>query len=276
MRSSKFTQLPRLSLFAQFLSQHDDPLRRGFITRLDRSPVARKRSALSNPFLPSSSLYTRLAFLKALLLNVSVLLFTSALAAITILRDLTSPLPTPVKLAFCITQDVLIATAIVVLVRSTTVPFFFGECQLRLLYGFRPSEIIIRKPPSVPLLLNSDVPEDQRMERFWRMATRAVNPELLYSNASAMLSSDYWTLEYRAVFDAIRRIQRGQFTDDALEFAIFKQDDGIWNVCELWRMHEIMTDQQEVTMFKVRCYSYSSSYLSLTCGPGIPHSVWER
>jgi len=161
-----------------------------------------------------------------------------------------SPLPTPVKLAFCITQDILIGSAIIVLIRSTTIPFFFGECRLRILYGFRPSEIIIRKPPTIPSMLNSNVPEDQRLERFWRIATRAVNPELLYSNTSAILSSDYWTLEYRAVFDAIRRIEDGQFAEEALEFSIWKQDHGIWNVCELWRMHEIMTDQQEVTMFK--------------------------
>lgn len=254
MTSSRFRQLSSDSFLAQFLSQHDLPLRHGFITRLDRSPVARKRcvflsSLLHNVLIPAS----RLAFLKALLLNLFVLLLTSALAAISIVRDLMSPLPTPVKLAFCITQDILIGSAIVVLIRSTTIPFFFGECRLRILYGFRPSEIIIRKPPTIPLMLNSNVSEDQRLERFWRIATRAVNPELLYSNTSAILSSDYWTLEYRAVFDAIRRIEDGQFAEEALEFSIWKQDHGIWNVCELWRMHEIMTDQQEVTMFKVRC-----------------------
>lgn len=90
------------------------------------------------------------------------------------------------------------------------------------------------------------------MEKYWRIATRAVNPELLYSNASAMLSSEYWTVEYRAVFDALRRIAAGEFQEEDLEFAIWKQDSKIWNACELWRMHEIMNDQQEVTMFKVR------------------------
>lgn len=88
------------------------------------------------------------------------------------------------------------------------------------------------------------------MERYWRISTRAVNPELLYSNASAMLSSDYWTVEYRAVFDAMRRIADGEFGEEALEFAIWKQDNDVWNVCELWRMHEIMSDQHEVRMFK--------------------------
>jgi len=232
--TSRFKQLPQGSSLAEFLSQHEDPLHRGFITRIDRSPIATKR----------------LAFLKAFALNVFVLLSVSTLAEITIIRDLLSPLPTSFKLTICITQNILISSAIIVLIRSTTIPFVFGECRLRILYGFQPSEIVIRKPPTIPLMLNSNASEDQRMERYWRIATRAVNPELLYSNASAMLSSDYWTVEYRAVFDAMRRIADGEFNEEALEFAIWKKDSEIWNVCELWRMHEIMTDQQEVAMFR--------------------------
>jgi len=231
--TSRFKHLPRDSLLAQFFSRHDDPLRCGFITRIDCSPVATKR----------------LAFLKAFALNVLILLFVSALAGLTIIRDLLSPLPTSFKLSICISQNIVITSAIIVLIRSTTIPFFFGECRLRILHGFRASEIVIRKPPTIPLM-NNNASEDQRLERYWRIATRAINPELLYSNASAMLSSDYWTVEYRAVLDANRRIADGEFEEEALEFAIWKQDNDIWNVCELWRMHEIMTDQQEVTMFK--------------------------
>ncbi|KDR80518.1 hypothetical protein GALMADRAFT_60448 [Galerina marginata CBS 339.88] len=261
--SSRFKQLPRDSFLAQFLSQHDDPLRGGFITRLDRSPIATKR----------------LAFMKAFLMNIFFLLSICALACVTIIRDLWSPLPISSKLAICISQDILIGSAIFVLVRSTTIPFFFGECRLRILYGFRASEIVIRKPPKMPLVLNNNTTEDQRMERYWRIATRAVNPELLYSNASAMLSSEYWTLEYRAVFDAIRRIAAGEFGEEALEFAIWKQDNEIWSVCELWRMHEIMSDQQEVSMFKVCVVTVA---IISICFPtdilvrtGLPYSIRE-
>ena len=182
-----------------------------------------------------------------------ILLFVVGLASVTIIRDILSPLPAHFRLTICITQNLIIASSIIVLVRSTTIPFFFGECRLRIFYGFQASEIVIRKPPTMSLKLNnSNTTEDQRMEKYWRIATRAVNPELLYSNASAMLSSEYWTVEYRAVFDALRSIAAGEFQEEDLEFAIWKQDNNTWNVCELWRMHEIMNDQQEVTMFKVR------------------------
>jgi len=233
--SSRFKQLPRESSLSHFLSQHDDSLYSGFITRLDRSPIKAKR----------------LAFAKAFALNVVVLGFLVGLAAATVAKDLLSTFPVPFRLGLCVTQDLAIMLAILVLLRSTTIPFFWGECRFRFYYGFRSSELIIRKLPKTGLALQSHLPEDQRLERYWRMATRAVNPKLLYSNSNALLSSEYWIMEYSAVFDAMERIAVGDFDEEALEFAVWKQDKGTWSSCELWRMHEIMTDQQEVAMFKI-------------------------
>jgi hypothetical protein len=181
---------------------------------------------------------------------VVVLGFLVGLAAVTVAKDLLSTFPVQFRLGLCVTQDLVIMFAIIVLLRSTTLPFFWGECRFRFHYGFRASELIIRKPPKAGLTLQSHLPEDQRLERYWRMATRAVNPELLYSNSKALLSSEYWIMEYSVVFDAMERIAVGDFDEEVFEFAIWKQDKGTWNSCELWRMHEIMTDQQEVAMFK--------------------------
>jgi len=105
-------------------------------------------------------------------------------------------------------------------------------------------------------MLDRDLCEDRRLKRYWRMASRAVDPELLYCNAGAMLSPEYWTIEYAAVFDAMKCISKGEVEEDAFEFAVWRKDGGNWSVCELWRTHEIMTDQQEINMFKV-CMSCS-------------------
>jgi len=232
--SSRFKHLSSESFLSQFLSRHDDSLSSGFITRLDRSSIRAKR----------------LVFAKAFALNVAVLGFLIGLAAVTVAKDLLSTFPVQFRLGLCITKDLVIMFAILVLLRSTTIPFFWGECRFRFYYGFRASELVIRKPPKAGLVLQSHLPEDQRLERYWRMATRAVDPKLLYSNSNALLSSEYWTMEYSALFDAMERIAVGDFEEEALEFAIWRQDKGTWNSCELWRMHEIMTDQQEVAMFK--------------------------
>jgi hypothetical protein len=183
-------------------------------------------------------------------------------------------LPAHFCLAICLTQNLVIVSAVIVLVHSTTIPFFLGECRLRILYGFQASEILIRKPPIMSLKLNNNnATEDQRMEKYWRIATRAFNPELLYSNVNAMLSSEYWTVEYHVVFDALKRIAAGEFEEEDFEFSIWKQDNEIWNACELWRMHEIMTDQQEVTMFKVsfRLFIFRAvfSLIMFRCRPSL-------
>ncbi|KAF9054378.1 hypothetical protein BJ165DRAFT_1337436 [Panaeolus papilionaceus] len=250
--SSRFNSLPRNSALSLFLTRHDDALHSGFITRLDRSPVSAKKY-VANHFVFFHKTHVcnrRIAFSKALAWNFVVLFLITGLATWTVVSDLMSPAPTSLKLAIALTKNLLLISAVLIVLRSTSIPFFFGECRLRALYGFRPSELVIRKPPT-RTTLEATTHEDQRLERYWRMASRAVNPDLLYSNASAVLSPCYWTVEYSAVFDAMTCIGKGAFELEDLEFSIWKQYDGKWSACELWRMHEIMNDQQEVAMFKV-------------------------
>jgi hypothetical protein len=247
--SSKFKQLPRNCSLAQFLTKHDDQLHNGFITRLDRSSIHLKRYSfrivsLQFPFLTFSF---RISFLKAFTLNFFLLAFLGGLASFIIYNDVSFSSRSSLRLGVCITKNLLISWAMIVLLRSTAVPFFLGECRLRLCYGFRIAEIVIRKPPAT---LHTRL-SDQRIEKYWHIATRAVNPKLLYSRAGAMLSKDYWTLEYAAVLDAYTSIGKDEFQEEDLEFSIWKQENGVWNACELWRTHEIMTDRQEVNMFKV-------------------------
>lgn len=136
------------------------------------------------------------------------------------------------------------------MIRSTLIPFFWGECRLRIRYGFQITEIVIRKLPGLPSLSCRGMSENQRLENYWRVANHAINPRLLYSNLGAMLSNDYWVLEYAAILDAYKTIERKQIEIDDLEFAIWRQEHGAWTACELWRMHEIMSDHQEVAFFK--------------------------
>ncbi|PPQ67702.1 hypothetical protein CVT24_002758 [Panaeolus cyanescens] len=231
--ASRFKSLPKNSSLSLFLSRHDDAICSGFITRLDRSPVSTKK----------------VVFFKALAWNLTVLFLITGLAIWTVVSDLMSTTPTSLKLAITLTKNLLLVTAALIVITSTSIPFFLGECRLRAIYGFRPSELVIRKPPK-RTSLEATTHEDQRLERYWRMASRAINPDMLYSNASAALSPCYWTVEYRAVLDAMLCIGKGSFELEDLEFSIWKQHGGKWSACELWRMHEIMNDQQEIAMFK--------------------------
>jgi hypothetical protein len=203
-----------------------------------------------------------LTFITAFALNVIILIFIACIMLMSFVHEFIHMGSTSVssRITVWTIQNIVIAAAISILLRSTTIPFFFGECRLRLLHGFRPSEVVIRKSPAISR--QTHVTDEQHMEHYWRASTHAINPRLLYSSASAMLSSDYWTVEYSAVLDALRRISAGEIDEEDLEFAIWKQDsENVWSVYELWRMHEIMTDQQEILMFKVSSQTFGLPFL---------------
>jgi len=192
----------------------------------------------------------RFTFAKALALNVLVLFFCTGFIWAIVIRNFFAPFPTSLKYSALVTQDILFILSLYVIIQSTTIPFFSGECLLRIRYGFRPSEIIIRKLPNTSMF-NANTSENQRIRRYWHMAVHAINPRHLYLNASALLSSEYWTIEYSTVFDALQCISLNEFAEEDLEFAVWKQDNGIWSVYELWRMHNILTDGEEIRTFKV-------------------------
>ncbi|KAF9005934.1 hypothetical protein BDQ17DRAFT_318100 [Cyathus striatus] len=256
MISRTFKHLPSNSLLSNLLSRHDDLNCHGFITRLDRSPLLTKR----------------VSFLKGLALNILIIAFVAALASVIAINDLLSINPQPLKLAICLSQDLLIIWAIYVLLRSTTVPFILGECRVRILYGFRPTEVVIRKPPPTMSQPSKGLSNDQILERYWRIATHAINPCRLYSNPSAILSSDYWTLDYPIVLDTYKYIDCGEIQEEQLEFSIWKRDDDVWYACELWRMHEIMSDQQEIVMFKALLTREGRGDLVSVWQDMVPHS----
>jgi len=244
--SSRFRKLSTATPLSQFFSKHDASHHSGFITRLDRSPVKSKT----------------ITFLKSLALNIGITLFILTICTLSLFRSQHSNFPPNVVMSLWLTQNALVFSAVAVLARSTVVPFFLGECRLRMCYGFRATEIIIQRPAASTLMLPQSKSQgdkekgyascDHHVEyQYWRMALHAIHPSRCYAAASALLSPEYWMQEYEVVFDALRSIAAGQFEEDALEFSIWKQDaERVWNVCELWRMHEIMSDQQEIAFFE--------------------------
>ncbi|KAF6761648.1 hypothetical protein DFP72DRAFT_879238 [Ephemerocybe angulata] len=216
-----------------FFTKHDDDHNNGFITRLDRSPIAQKRST----------------FYHSLALNTAILCCLTILAILTIRSNLEAPYPPPMRVAYALTQDILLASASLVLF----------QCRLRYRYGFRETEIILRRSPrslNVEKLttggsnLQGSKSNGTRLEALSKAATRLVNPQLLYSRPGAILSSDYWTLEYPALLDAYDCVDNGKFSDVDFDFTLWKQKDGLWTACELWRVQEIMTGEQESDVFE--------------------------
>ncbi|KAF9453559.1 hypothetical protein P691DRAFT_800185 [Macrolepiota fuliginosa MF-IS2] len=240
--------LPGDSALAQVFAKHDSKIRSGFITRLDRTSILRKK----------------LIFVRSLVYNVVILVGSAALVAVFVFHDLASNVPESLRLTLSITQGILLLWAISVLLFTTSTPFFLGECRLRLKYGFRSTEIIIRRSPSESL---SAPASHEPSELRWRASLRAVDPTLLYSNPASILASDFWVMEHAIIMDVYADMEKNKINEEDLEFTAWRECDGVWTGLELWRLHSVASDQQEVALFKAFLTSKGKRELI---------SAWER
>jgi hypothetical protein len=214
------TFLPVDSPLARIFSAHHGHT--GFITRLDRTSLSRKR----------------LLFLRSLVYNVGLL---AAIVTLFIFHDFSFNVPRSLRWTFRITQGFVLFWAISVLYLTTFAPFFLGECRLRYKYGFRHTELVIRRAP----------PESRApSHHLCQAALRAINPALLYSNPASILAPDFWVLEHLVIMDIYAAMTAGQVNEEDLEFTLWREHDGIWSGLELWRLHHIVSVQQEVDLFK--------------------------
>ncbi|KXN86590.1 hypothetical protein AN958_09894 [Leucoagaricus sp. SymC.cos] len=240
--------LPADSALAQTFARHDDELHSGFITRLDRTPASRKR----------------LLFVRSLIYNFAILTGSMTLAVAFISRSMTINIPQSLRLTFIFTQGLLLLWAISVLLISTTFPFFLGECRLRWKYGFKPTEVVVRQSPPEESTRSSD---HRTTKRHWHAALRAIDPTLVYSNPVSILSRDFWVMEHTIILDIYASMESGRLNEDDLEFTIWKECDGLWLGLELWKLQSIVSDQQEVSMFKAFLSNKDQDELL---------STWER
>jgi len=220
-------------LVAQLFNKHNKV---GFITRLDRSSVYSKRWN----------------FAKGLAANITILLSLGWLATTIVKHDLAAPLPRAFKTAACLTQYLLITWAIMTILLSTSFPFFFGECRLRLIHGFRPVEIIIRDIPSriyTRAHVRGSAGKGHEYQN-WKSILRSIDARLVFYNPLALLSEDFWTLDYDAVLRAYKLITSGKLDEADFEFAIWHPEQGIWKSHEAWRIHAVCIDQHITSLIK--------------------------
>lgn len=192
-----------------------------------------------------SHLYNRLLFL---VYNVIILSGSTALMVLFITHGFTSNVPESLRLTLSITQGLLLFWVISILFLTTCAPFFFGECRLRWKYGFKPTEVIIRRSPPESLTAHRS---NELSTKHWHASLRAINPTLLYTNPASTLATDFWVLEYAIIMDVYAGMSEGQINEEDLEFTAWKEYSGVWTGLELWRLHSIVSDQQEVALFRV-------------------------
>ena len=196
----------------------------------------------------------RFNFAKGLVANVCILASLGWLVTTIVTHDLAAPLPRALKTAACLTQYLLIAWAIITILLSTSFPFFFGECRLRLIHGFRPVEIVIRDIPSgihAKTQLPGGASKGQECQS-WKSILRGIDSRLVFYNPLAFFSEDFWILDYDAVMHAYNLIAEGKLDETNFEFAIWRPEQGIWKSHEAWKIHAMCVDRYTMTLIKVR------------------------
>lgn len=169
-------------------------------------------------------------------MNLALLALIAWLVSATVAQGVYSPAPAPVMTALCVTQDLIIAWAVYSILVTTTVPFLLCECRLRLRSGFRPTEVVLRRPPVLPVRLS----DEERAQLYARFVARSMDPHVVYASFWSFLTSELWVSEHRAVMEAHDMIDKGEIDEGILESALLKQENGAWSICEISKMDSMV------------------------------------
>ena len=136
--------------------------------------------------------------------------------------------------AFYLAQDIVIIWAIISLFVNTTLPFFFGECYLRLRRGFRPVEVVFLFLPNP----DSSLPDDMHFEHYQQLAACA-DPSLTYTSLQpSLICGTSCTVTYSAILDAYKLIESGEIDVDELDSVVWMRRKEAWDVCQVSKAEE--------------------------------------
>ena len=229
MSHSTYKPLPIDTPLACLLSTHDDPRHGGFFTLVDSSSLSRKRFVvISLPYfccLTDISNF-RIVFSMTFILNICVLALMTWLAFMIVMRDILTPFEVVPITAFYLTQDLVTVWAIYSLLVNTTIPFFFGECILRLRRGFRPIEVIFL---SLPMELSDGI----HFEQYQCLAACAIPSLTCSSFRSSLIGNVTCVIPYSAIHDAYSLIDSGKIGVSQLDSIVWRRENGAWIGCEI-------------------------------------------
>lgn len=133
-----------------------------------------------------------------------------------------------------------IITLIVDVVVYTQLPpillkFATGHLWMRLRYGFRPVEIVFRKPTGAQHLKIKDLPPQEYHTAYMNSILHAIDARLLNHNVGYNTRDGFWVLEYTAAIDAFKLAQTGKIPIETWELSVWQKIEGKWCV---WPVHE--------------------------------------
>lgn len=132
--------------------------------------------------------------------------------------------------------------------------YITGHLWLRLRWGFRPTEIVFRKPTGWRRILHNNIQSAEQRSLDWTNTLyRAIDPNLINGNPGYNTRSDFWVLEYEATCDAYALLKSGEVDEKIWELSVWQLEAGQWHVWEVWRVHDKSQFTKGLDLFKVRC-----------------------
>jgi hypothetical protein len=125
----------------------------------------------------------------------------------------------------------------------TPFTYFFIRNYLiiRLRQGFRPVEIVVRKPtgPSRYRLIDDPtIPPQIKQTRFTDSIYRATNSNFLMSNTGINTRIEFWELDFIAAEKLQDAVRSGLAEESAFKTSLFVKTEAGWQVWPVWKTYE--------------------------------------
>ncbi|KIY71831.1 hypothetical protein CYLTODRAFT_486943 [Cylindrobasidium torrendii FP15055 ss-10] len=207
-----------------------------FITHLDRAPVKEKILTFMFPFALNLSFVLILlwrGFSSTSHFDVWSLWLQDNTPAKTGTRELSLP---------WYFATLLFDVAIFVSLPYHISNFIKGELWMRIQCGFKPVEIIFRKPTGILRAQIDSLPEEEFQKAWFGCMMQACDADFLRSNVGYNTRFGFWVLDYAASPDAYRLVQDGAVDIERFDIAVWQKTDEQWTSWEISREAEKYSD----------------------------------
>ncbi|KAF8895156.1 hypothetical protein BD779DRAFT_705238 [Infundibulicybe gibba] len=125
--------------------------------------------------------------------------------------------------------------------------FVVGQLWHRVQWGFRPTEIILRRPTAKQ---SPTPPNEKKQVKYATKLNEAVDPSLVYKNIGVHTATPFWGVDFKAMGDAYQMLKKREIMEEAWDLRVWTFEDGQWTSLELWRLYDNATNKETERIIK--------------------------
>ncbi|KAG7445946.1 uncharacterized protein BT62DRAFT_143987 [Guyanagaster necrorhizus] len=190
---------PVYSLLCKYDTGHGS-----FITHLDRMPISMKVGIFLIPFTFNTIMATLIAWRA---ISASTRYHITAFLFVGELMPKHKAEPPSSWFWFCI--NILIDIFVYQFMFPVVKKFVLGHLWLRIRWGFRPIEIVFRKPTGLRRGSLNKLPPDEFQLAYTQSIFQAIDPNFLKTNVGYNTRIGFWSVEYEAPMSAYSLVEDG-------------------------------------------------------------------